>query len=84
METPTYEQIDAAFRSFDATKHQATVQRLSTPGVVAGAAPVLGQICPIYKVVRPFLQAAAGFPILPPAWKAGISAFIGAMDLLCP
>jgi hypothetical protein len=79
--TPTYEQIDAAFSRLDLEKHQAAIKQL---GTAATPASVIGQICPIYKAVRPFLQAAANLPFIPAAWRAGISAFITALDLLCP
>jgi hypothetical protein len=79
--TPTYEQIDAAFSRLDFEKHQAAIKQL---GTAPAQASVIAQICPIYKAVRPFLQAAANLPFIPAAWKAAISAFIAAMDLLCP
>jgi hypothetical protein len=81
MNGSTYEQINAAFSSFDMANHQNAIKQL---GAAPSPASVIGQICPIYKAVRPFLQAVANFPILPPVWRAGISAFISAMDLLCP
>jgi hypothetical protein len=81
METPTFEQIDAAFSGFDSSKHEAELERL---GATASPAAILGGLCPIYKVVRPFLVAAAGLPFIPPAWKTGIKALISALDLLCP
>jgi hypothetical protein len=73
--TPTFEEIDAAFAKFDAAKHQATLKQLTASG--ASPSSILGNICPIYKSVRPFLQAAQ-------AWRIGIATFISAMDLLCP
>jgi hypothetical protein len=79
--TPTYEQIDAAFSRLDLEKHNASIRQL---GAAPAPASVIGQICPIYKAVRPFLQAAANLPFIPAAWRAGITAFITAMDLLCP
>jgi hypothetical protein len=80
--TPTFEEIDAAFAKFDAAKHQATLKQLTASG--ASPSSILGNICPIYKSVRPFLQAAANLPFIPQAWRTGIATFISAMDLLCP
>ena len=82
MDSPTFEQIDAAFRSFDAAKHQANLKQAAAQGVPASAASL--PICPIYKAVRPFLQAAASLPFIPAAWRAAITAFISTLDLLCP
>jgi hypothetical protein len=79
--TPTYEQIDAAFSRLNLEKHQAAIKQL---GPAPAPASVIGNLCPIYKAVRPFLQAAANLPFIPAAWRAGISAFIAALDLLCP
>jgi hypothetical protein len=84
MDTPTFEQIDAAFRGLDAAKQQAALKQLSAQATAPSASSVIGQICPIYKAVRPFLQAAANLPFIPQAWRSGITAFISAMDLLCP
>ena len=84
MDTPAFEQIDAAFRGFDIAKQQVALEHLAAQGPARSTSSVIGEICPIYKAVRPFLQAAAAFPFIPPLWRSGISAFITAMDLLCP
>jgi hypothetical protein len=84
MTIPTYEQIDAAFTGLNLEKHQTAMKQLTAPAVAPTPASVVGQICPVYKAVRPFLQAAASLPFIPQSWRAGISAFVAAMDLLCP
>jgi hypothetical protein len=82
--TVTFEQIDAAFAKFDAGRHEAAMARITAAGGPAGGAAVIGEVCPIYKAVRPFLVAASNLPFIPAAWRNGIKAFIAAMDLLCP
>ena len=84
MSTPTYEQIDAAFSKLDLTKHQEALKKFTPAMASSSPGSVIGHICPIYKAVRPFLQAAASLPFIPQPWKTGITAFITAMDLLCP
>jgi hypothetical protein len=84
MSTPTYEEINNAFTQLDVAKHTAALKQFTTATAAASPANVLGSICPIYKAVRPFLQAAAALPFIPAPWKTGITAFITAMDLLCP
>jgi hypothetical protein len=83
MDTPTFDQIDGAFRGLDAAKYQTAMKQLTAQGAVQPTS-VIGQVCPIYKAVRPFLQAVANLPLIPQAWRNGITAFISAMDLLCP
>jgi|HubBroStandDraft_2_1064218.scaffolds.fasta_scaffold2698500_1 hypothetical protein len=84
MSTPTYEEINTAFMQLDVAKHGTTLKQFTPAMAAANPANVLGSVCPIYKAVRPFLQAAAALPFIPAAWRAGITAFITAMDLLCP
>jgi hypothetical protein len=64
MDTPTFEQIDAAFRGLDIPKQQAALKQLSAQGAGVSTSSVISQICPIYKAVRPFLQAAANLPFI--------------------
>jgi hypothetical protein len=84
MNTPTYEEIDAAFASMDVARHKAGISSLTQQTMAATPPSVTGSICQDYKIVRPFLQAAANLPFLPPTWRTGISAFIEAMNLFCP
>jgi hypothetical protein len=84
MSTPTYEEINAAFTRLDVAKHEATLKQITPSAAAANPASVLPNLCPAYKAVRPFLQAAAALPFIPPAWRAAISAFIATLDLLCP
>jgi hypothetical protein len=82
--TITLDQVDAAFRHFDADRYQSTITRFSAADVQQNPSAVLGAVCPVYTAVRPFLKLAAGLPFLPQAWKTGIEVFINAMDLICP
>lgn len=82
--TPTYDEINNAFIQLDVARHAKALQQFTPTAAAANPSSVLGNVCPIYKAVRPFLQAAAGLPFIPAPWKAGIAAFIAAMDLLCP
>jgi hypothetical protein len=84
MSAPTYEEINRAFEQLDVAKHGTAIKQLTPAAAAANPGNVLASVCPIYKAVRPFLQAAATLPFIPAAWKAGITAFISAMDLLCP
>ena len=40
------------------------------------------RVLKIYKAVMPFLTALAGIPLIPPTWRAGLIAFLQALDLL--
>ena len=78
--TPTLEEVNAAFAKLDVGKHEAAIAAANA----ATPAALLTQICPIYQAVKKVLQIVVSLPFLPAAVKAGISAFIVAMDLLCP
>jgi hypothetical protein len=80
----TFEDIDKLVQQADLAgleKHAAQLK-----GVAGGATAVdvLGQICPIYKSVRPILVALSQTPFIPKNWKKVIKAFIQAMDKICP
>ena len=83
-QTPTFDEINAAFAKLDVAKHQAALSQFTATSAAASPASVVGQICPIYKAVRPFLVLASNFPFIPQSWRDGIKAFIAAVDLLCP
>jgi len=82
--TPTFEEIDAAFSKLDVAKHEAALQQFTAATVKTSPASVIGQVCPTYKAVRPFLVAASNLPFIPKKWRDGIKAFIAAVDVLCP
>jgi hypothetical protein len=81
----TFEQIDALVAAIDLSGYQpGGKSHLTAASVRANPAAALPQICQIYKAVKPILQALANFPLIPPAWRAVITTFIGLMDTLCP
>jgi hypothetical protein len=84
QETVTFEQIDAAFEKMAHAQPEGTATQLTAETVRANPSAAISRICPLYKSVRPFLQASASLPFIPPSWRAGIRAFIAGMDLLCP
>lgn len=75
--TPTFEEVDKHIQAADLSALPAGAK-----GAVAPAAAI-PNVCAIYKIIRPFLLLASGFPI-PQKWKDAIKLFIKAMDALCP
>lgn len=78
--TYSFEEIDGLVRGLDVSGMDAQVSRLAA----ASPADVIGQICPIYRVVRPILQGILALPFIPDSWKQVIRTFIRLMDLVCP
>lgn len=50
----------------------------------ANPAGVLVKVCGLYRTVRPFLNFAANFFLVPGKVKKIIGTFMGLMDGLCP
>lgn len=75
----TLEDINAAFAKLDLGNQQAMLARAA-----ANPASLIPQICPIYQAVKKVLELVASLPFIPAAVKAGILAFIAAMNLICP
>jgi hypothetical protein len=42
----------------------------------------VARVVKIYTALMPFLTALAGIPLIPPTWRAGLIAFLQALDLL--
>jgi len=42
----------------------------------------VARVVKIYQALMPFLTALAGIPLIPPTWRAGLVAFLQALDLL--
>jgi hypothetical protein len=80
--TYTFEEIDQLVKQADLDK----LEKQSAQFKAASASPadILGQICPIYKTIRPILIGITQIPFIPASWKKAIKAFIKAMDLVCP
>jgi hypothetical protein len=81
----TFEEIDAHIRKADLSAFEPGGRHHFTSEMVA-AAPgnVLANVCRIYHVIRPILQALLLVPFIPATWKAAIKTFIALMDTLCP
>ncbi len=81
----TFEQIDAHIKSADLTKYQASgAQHFTAEDVKTNATGVLQSFCGIYHVVRPILVVISNFPLIPAAWRAAVTTFIGLGDSICP
>lgn len=50
----------------------------------ADPAAVLVKVCGLYRTVRPFLNVASNFFLIPAKVKKVIKTFMGLMDGLCP
>lgn len=50
----------------------------------ANPAAVLTKVCGLYRTVRPFLNFASNFFLVPGKVKKVIQTFMGLMDGLCP
>lgn len=78
--TYSFDEIDSMVRGLDLSGADAQASRLAA----ASPADVIGQICPIYRVIRPILQGILALPFIPESWKQVIRTFIKLMDLVCP
>lgn len=77
----SFEEVDRQIQSLDLSGAEKGV---SAKGVAAASpANIIGQVCPIYRAIRPILQGLLSLPI-PTAWKNAIRTFIRLMDLVCP
>jgi len=79
----TFEEIDKLVQQADLAGLEKKAAQFKG-GAGAPAVDVLGQICPIYKTVRPILIGLTQIPFIPKNWKKAIKAFIQAMDKICP
>ena len=81
----TFEQIDAGMNRVNLADYQpGGKSHLTAEAVRANPAAALPQLCPIYKAVRPILQAIANFPLIPQKWRDVIKTLVGILDTLCP
>jgi hypothetical protein len=80
--TYTFEEIDQLVKQADLDKLEK--QSAQFKASAASPADILGQICPIYKTIRPILIGITQIPFIPASWKKAIKAFIRTMDLICP
>lgn len=78
--TYSFDEIDSLVRGLDLSATDAQVSRMAA----ASPADVIGQICPIYRVIRPILQGILALPFIPESWKQVIRTFIKLLDLVCP
>lgn len=76
----SFEEIDRQIQGLDLVGMNERVAGMTA----ASPADVIGQICPIYRVIRPILQGILSLPFIPEAWKQAIRTFIRLMDLVCP
>lgn len=80
--TFTFEEIDQLVKQADLEHLDKQAAQFKAAG--ASATDILGQICPIYKTIRPILVGITQIPFIPANWKKAIKAFIKTMDLVCP
>jgi hypothetical protein len=78
-----FQQIDAGIQKLNLANYVVD-GRPKSPEALAAAGGITEQICPVYKAIRPILVVLAALPIIPPAWRAALSAFITLMDGICP
>lgn len=81
----TFEAIDAHIKKADLNAFEpGGARHVTAAAVKAAPGDVLQQVCQIYHVIRPILQAILLIPFIPAAWKAAIRTFISVLDTLCP
>lgn len=80
----TFETIDQHIQKADFAAAEAVASRVSAKAVAASPADVIGQICPIYRTVRPILVVLSNLPFIPESWRRWIKLFIQLMDSICP
>ena len=76
----SFEEIDRQIKGLDLAGMNERAAGMAT----ASPADVIGQICPIYRAIRPILQGILLIPFIPETWKQAIRTFIRLMDLVCP
>jgi hypothetical protein len=79
---PTFEEVDKHFQAADLSAFRAGGKYHLAPGTPAAQA--IPNICPIYKIVRPFLLLASNLPLIPQKWRDAIAEFVKVMDTFCP
>jgi hypothetical protein len=75
---PTYEEIEKHLASVNLKDFQQGGKHFP------GAAASIGDVCPVYKMVRPILLAVIAFPLIPTKIKDAIKAFMAVLDVICP
>lgn len=78
----TFEQIEAHVKKADLSQYEAAGAKGA--GGAQPHAMQLQQICGIYKIVRPILQAILVIPLIPESLKKPIRTFISVMNTICP
>ncbi|SEI46042.1 hypothetical protein SAMN04487995_0914 [Dyadobacter koreensis] len=53
-------------------------------GITALNLPIIPQLCPLYRKIRPFLAGILAIPFIPGNIKAAVRALMSILDTLCP
>jgi len=74
MEEFTFDEINQEIERFkESTTRSANLQSFD-----------IGQLCEIYRVIRPILLVLKNLPLIPDSWKKVITRFIEIVDGICP
>lgn len=81
-----FDEINQGIQALDIDKYapgggQALTAQQAQQAQAAGFAE---SVCPVYKAIRPILQALVNLPILPGSWRKALEVFVTLMDSLCP
>ncbi len=73
MNHHTFEAVDQEVRKFD-------VNAFTAESAVKTAETRRSQLVTVYAPARPIIMALASMPMIPKAWRAVLTLFIGALD----
>ena len=77
----SFEDTDQAVKKALSAHWAAFPQTIPVVTTSGGGGGIAGQVCGVYKAIKPILDFAAVF--VPGAWKAGIIAFEAVFDSIC-
>lgn len=79
------QQFDEHFENVDlAQMEPGGANHFTAEDVRTSPAEVLGKVCNIYHVIRPFLNWASNFFLIPKKVKMVLDSFVSLMDTVCP
>lgn len=80
----TFEQIEAHVKQFNPSEFQeGGAKHFTHQEIGADPGSVLQKICSIYKIIQPILSVIVNLPIIPPALRIPLKAFMDLLGKLC-
>ena len=80
-EAVTFDEIDRGMRELDVLSYEAA-QSLAAGAAHLEIGLAVTRLAPVYRAVRPLLEALATTPLLPSKWKEVLRLFIATLDAI--